>query len=189
MSLTMISLAPAALATCTFISPMGPAPEISTRLPIAYFGFAAGPDPDRKRFDEACAVVADGVGDGVGEVGGDGHVFGEGSVDGWGGEELDVGAQVVPAVFALAAVAAWHARFEGHPLSDPVGRHVGADRDDDAAGFVSQDEWCADDVLGDAAVPVVVHVGTADADRADPDQDLIVGRPRHRPLFRPHHSG
>ena len=54
---------------------------------------------------------------------------------------------------------------------------------------MSQNERFAHDILGDPPVAVVVHIGAADADGADPDEDLIVGRAGHGALFGPHQSG
>ena len=136
-------------------------------------GAFAGPEADGERLDEGGRLVADAVRDVVGEVALDGHVFGEGAVDRRRGVELDVGAQVVPAGFALLAGAAGPLGFDGDPLADAGGVHGASDGGDPSGEFVAEDQRVVHDVVADPAVLVVVDVAAADADGGDLHQDLV----------------
>lgn len=79
-------------------------------------GFAAVVNPptrdrttrvERSASDVICAVISEGFGE----------VFGEGAVDGRGGEETDVGAQVVAALLALTARPIRNTWFQCYPFT------------------------------------------------------------------------
>ena len=136
-------------------------------------GAFAGPQPDGERFDQGGCLVTDAVRDVVGEVGLDGHVFGERAVDRRRGVELDVRAQVVPSGFALLALAAGPLGFDGDPLADAGGVNGASDGGDAAGEFVAEDQRVVHDVIADPAVLVVVDVAAADAHGGDLHQNLV----------------
>ena len=146
-------------------------------------GAPAGPDTDGQRLEQAGGVVTDGVGNGVDERGGHGHELTEGSVVRRRGEEANVRAQVVATGETLHAVAAGHARLDGHSLAHLERRHLAPDGGDHPAGLVAQDQGCVHDVRPDPPVLVVVDVGAAYAHRADLDQDLVRRGSRNGPLL------
>src|SRR5206468_12070081 len=98
------------------------------------------------------------------------------TVVGRGGEEPHVRAEVVAACEALPATAARNPRLDRNPLPRAQRGHLGSDIDDDAAGFVPEDERGVDYVGADPAVFVVMHVRSADPDLADLDQHLTPAR-------------
>src|SRR6476469_10655334 len=110
-------------------------------------------------------------------------VFSERAVNGWGGEEPHVGAEVVPAGLAFAAYPARYTGFQRDSLTCPRAIHSRAHRDYSPTGFVPEDERFPHDVFRDPSVLVVVHIGTADPDRADLNQDLARPGGRYRSLF------
>jgi hypothetical protein len=100
----------------------------------------------------------------VGEVLVDGDVAGQRAVHRWGGEELDVGAEVVTAGAALPAPSTGDARLQRDALPRRVSRRARPCAHHHAAGLVAEHERRLDHEVADAAVLVVVHVGAADAD-------------------------
>src|SRR4051812_15961231 len=109
----------------------------------------------------------------MGEFGVNGDVSAERPVDRWGGVELHVRAQVVASRGALLAPPARMLRFDGDPLSDAGRVHLIADGRDAPRQFVPEDHRLLDDEVADPSVAVVVHVGSADADGGDLDEDLV----------------
>ena len=84
--------------------------------------------------------------------------------------EFDVGAQVVSPGLALIAATARLARFDGDPLAHAPRRDSCSDLDYLAGRFVSQHEGAADHEITDSAVLVVMHVGSANSHRENPDE-------------------
>ncbi len=64
------------------------------------------------------------------------------------------------------------ARFDGHTFAHSRPGDSLADFNYLTGRFVSQDQRAADDEIGDAAVLVIVDIGSANSDRENPDQDL-----------------
>ena len=93
--------------------------------------------------------------------------------------EPDVQAQVPVAVPARAAGPVRDGRVDGHPLALlwPVG--------DDAGRLVAQHQGAAQGRVADAALAPPVQVGSADADRGDPDQAVTRAGDRDRFLSEP----
>ena len=112
-------------------------------------------------------------GTGMGHLGVDGDVAAERAVDRRGGVELHVGTQVVAPRGALFATPARMLRLDRDPLTDPGRVDLLADRRDAPRQLVAEDHRLFDDEVTDPPVPVVVHVGSADADRRDLDEDLV----------------
>ena len=109
----------------------------------------------------------------MGEFGVDGDVAAEGAVDRRRRVELHVGAQVVAAGGALLAASARMLRLDGDTLADAGRVDVLPDRGDAARQLVAEDHGLLDDEVADPAVAVVVHVGSADADRRHLDENLV----------------
>ena len=181
-SATVTSVAPKASAHCWTSRPIGPAPVTSTRSPARTPAFWQAHTPTGERLDQRARLVGDAVGEREREVLVDGDEVRERAVDRRRREEAHVLAEVVAAGAALAALAARHARLERHPVADGVARHPRADRHDPAGGLVAEDHRGLDDERADAPVLVVVHVGAADPDGGDLDEDLA--RPGLRDLAR-----
>ena len=117
------------------------------------------------------------------ELGGHDQVLAERAVVRRCGEEPHVGTQVVAACQALSAVPTGNPGFDRDPLPGLQPGNVASHLDDDAACLVAKDERGVDHVGADAAVFVVVHVGSADPDRADLDQHLVPTGSRDRALL------
>ena len=62
---------------------------------------------------------------------------------------------------------AGHTRLQRNPLTDQAGINFCADIDDRARGLVTDDHRLLHDVVANAAMVVVVHIGTADPNRAN----------------------
>jgi len=92
------------------------------------------------------------------------HVFAERTVDGWGGEEGDIRAQVVTPGAALLAAPARHAGLHRDGGAYFEIGDVGSETCDNTGGFVAEDEGLLDDEVRDAAVLEVVDVAAADTD-------------------------
>jgi len=75
------------------------------------------------------------------------------------------------------------ARFDGHTFADSRPGDSLADFNYLTGRFVSQDQRAADDEIGDAAVLVIVDIGSANSDRENPDQDLAFRWTRNRTLL------
>ncbi len=119
----------------------------------------------------------------MGEPRTDGDVIAERAVDGRGAEEPHVRAQVVVAAAGLRTVGVGPLRLDRHPLTDALRVDRFTDADDRARRFVAEHQWGLDDEAADPAVPVVVRVRPADADRRHPYQHVTGPRRRHRPLL------
>jgi hypothetical protein len=83
----------------------------------------------------------------------------------------------------LAAVPARYAGLEGDTLADAFGRHVRSHGDDPTTGLVTEDQGIVDHEVTDPTVLVVVHVGSAHADRGHLYEHLVGARSRHRAFF------
>ena len=84
----------------------------------------------------------------------------------------------VEAVLLLAgqtelAATAGTARVDRHAIADLDPRHQRADRLNGAGRFVTENERLADANHAEAAISVIVQVGTADAAGTDPQQNLM----------------
>ncbi len=152
-------------------------------VPRLDVGLSGGPHRHRERLDQGGGVIGHLVRDGVRPMGRQHHVLGECAVDRRGGEELDERAEVVAPGQTLFAAPAGLLRLQRHPLPDPVLGNPDADGPDRAGRLVAQHQRLGDDEVGDPAVLVVVHVGTADADRGHLDQDLVRARLGNRDLL------
>jgi hypothetical protein len=86
--------------------------------------------------------------------------------------ESDVRTQVVSTGPTLIAATAWLARFDGDTFAHSRRRDSAADFDYLTGRFVSQDQWVADHEIADAAVFVIVDIGSANSDGQNPEQDL-----------------
>ena len=129
--------------------------------------FLGSPDPDRDRFGHCCLFVGEPSRNGVREVGVDAHKLADSVVHGRGGEEDDLGAQVVATLKALGACSAGHTRLQRNPLTDQAGINFCADIDDPPGGLMTDDHRLVHDVVANAPMVVVVHIGTADPNRAN----------------------
>jgi hypothetical protein len=69
-------------------------------------------------------------------------------------------------------------RFDGDALADAGRVDLLTHRRDAPRQLVAEDHRLLDDEVADPAVAVVVHVGSADSDRRDLDEDFV--RPRRR---------
>jgi hypothetical protein len=79
--------------------------------------------------------------------------------------ESDVRTQVVSTGPTLIAATAWLARFDGDTFAHSRLGDSFADFDYFTGRFVSQDQRAADHEIADAAVLVIVDVGSANTDR------------------------
>jgi hypothetical protein len=86
--------------------------------------------------------------------------------------ESDVWTQVVSTCPTLTAMTARLARFDGHTFAHSRPGDSLADFNYLTGRFVSQDQRTANHEIGDAAVLVIVDVGSANSDRQNSDQDL-----------------
>src|SRR5690606_32580202 len=96
-----------------------------------------------------------------------------------------VGAQVLLAGAAVAAVAANDVAFGRYPLADPVARHAGPERGHAADELVADHQARADRALAPVVPQIDVQVGAADGGLLDPDQYLVGAGFGHRHLFHP----
>lgn len=110
-------------------------------------------------------------------------VAAEGAVEGRGGQELDLGAQIVLASAALLAYAAGEARLERHTVARLQVLDVRADLSDDARALVAKDDGTLQLEGAALAVRIVVHIGTAHAHAADLDHNLVLVRLGERTLL------
>lgn len=113
---------------------------------------------DGEGLDEGALLQGHVVGQLVAEVLRGGPEAGQGAVDGRGGGELHLGAEVVLAGQAAGAAAAGVARLDGDAVADLEGGDGVADLGDDAGGLVAQDHGLGQGELADAAMLPVVHV-------------------------------
>jgi hypothetical protein len=97
--------------------------------------------------------------------------------------ESDVRTQVVSTGPTLIAATAWLARFDGDTVAHSRLGDSLADFNYLTGRFVSQDQWAADHEIADAAVLVIVDIGSADSNRQNPDEDLAFGRNWNRALL------
>jgi len=86
--------------------------------------------------------------------------------------EPDVRTEVVSTSPTLIAATAWLARFDGDTFAHSRKWDTLADFNYLTGRFVSQDQRAADHEIADAAVLVIVDIGSANSDRQNPDQDL-----------------
>src|SRR5438093_1375493 len=121
------------------------------------------PNADRKRFQQSSCVVTDFIGHGVGELRPHCDEFRQSAIDRRRAVEADVGTQVVSTRPTLTAMTARHARFDGHTFAHSRPGDSLADLDDLTGRFVSQDQRAANHEIGDAAVLVIVDVGSSGA--------------------------
>ena len=91
-------------------------------------------------------------------------------------QELDIGAQVVPARATHGAVPAGDSRLNGDLVSHLKARYAVGDVDNFPGGLMSENVGGGYDNVADAAVRVVVHVGAAHADRAHANEKLALDR-------------
>src|SRR5690606_5032355 len=96
-----------------------------------------------------------------------------------------VGAQVLAAAAAIAAVAADDVAFGGDALADAVALHAGAELGDAADELVADHQAGLDGALGPCVPFVDVQVGTADRGLFELDQHLVGAGTGHRDLFHP----
>jgi len=68
-------------------------------------------------------------------------------------------------------------------LPDQIRAHFATCCDNDAGGFVTENERAVDDERPDAAVPEIVHVGAAHANAADRNQHLVIPRCDYSPIL------
>ena len=162
---------------------MGPAPAMRIELPGCDVRLAHRGDGHGQRLEQRGRLVGHGIRYWMGEFGVDGDVAAERAVDRRGGVELHVGAQVVTPRGALLAAPARMLRLDGDPLADPGRVDLLAHRRDAPRQLVAEDHRLFDDEVTDPPVPVVMHVGSADADRRDLDEDLVWSRRRDRPVL------
>src|SRR5690606_8395876 len=100
-----------------------------------------------------------------------------------------VGAQVLLAGAAVAAVAADDVALGRHPLADGVTGDARPESGHAAHELVADDQALADGPLGPFVPEVDVQVGAADGGLLDPDQDLVRPWLRHRHLLHPDAPG
>jgi hypothetical protein len=87
-------------------------------------------------------------------------------------EEAHVRAQVLASLAAAGASPAGPRGIDRDPVAGLDAGHARTGGGDDPGGLVAGDQRLADHEAAVAAVEVVVHVGAADAGRAEPDQHL-----------------
>src|SRR5690606_5197866 len=100
-----------------------------------------------------------------------------------------VGAQVLLAGAAVAAVAADQVALGRHPLAGLVARHAWPDRRDPADELVADHQPRLDRALAPFVPQVDVQVGAADRGLFHPDQHLVRPRRGNRDFFHPHALG
>ena len=165
--------APKARAACAQITPIGPGTRDEDRGSRRDVRLAHGGDGDRQRFQQRGGLVGHRIRYRMGEFGVDGDVAAERAVDRRRRVELHVRAQVVATGGALLAAPARMLRLDGDALADAGRVDLLADRGDAARQLVAEDHRLLDDEVADPAVAVVVHVGSADADRGHLDEHLV----------------
>jgi hypothetical protein len=89
----------------------------------------------------------------------------------------------------LRTVSTRHARLKRNQLADPAPVDAVADVDHRSGGLVADDHRVAHHIVADTTMLVVVHIGTADPDGSNFDQDLTAGRFRDRTVLDPHIVG
>jgi hypothetical protein len=97
--------------------------------------------------------------------------------------ESDIWTQVVSTGPTLIAATAWLTRFDGDTLAHSRRRDSLADFNYLTGRFVSQDQRAPDHEIADAAVLVIVDIGSANSDRQNPDQYLAFRRSWNRTLL------
>jgi hypothetical protein len=97
--------------------------------------------------------------------------------------ESDVRTQVVSTGPTLIATTARLARFDRHAFAHSRRGDSLADFNYLTGRFVSQDQRAADHEFADAAVLVIVDIGSANSDRENPDQYLTFRRSWNRTLL------
>jgi hypothetical protein len=78
--------------------------------------------------------------------------------------ESDVRTKVVPTGPTLIAATAWLARFDSDTFAHSRQGDSLANLNYLTGRFVSQDQWAADHEIADAAVLVIVDIGSANSD-------------------------
>jgi len=130
---------------------------------------------DGQRLDQRALAQAHALGQFVAEVGGQLVRAAQGAVEGRGGGETHVLAEVVGAGLAAGAAAARHAGLEGDAVADGQRGHGRADGRHDAGRLVPEHHGRRHDELADRSVLPVVHVRAADA-RVGDAYEHVVGR-------------
>ncbi len=113
---------------------------------------------NRERLDQRPLLHAHPQRELIAKVLGQDVVLGQCAVEGRGGRERHVGAEVVFSFFAVDAAAAGDAGFHGDRVAGLEGRDRGAGLDDRAGGFVAEDHGGGEGVGADGAVAPVVHL-------------------------------
>src|SRR5690606_18833997 len=104
--------------------------------------------------------------------------------------EALLAARVRAARAALVAAAARDQRIDGDAVARGEAPHVGPDALHDGGALVAHDPGLGEHLIADAARPIIVQIGPADADRAEAQahvaraRELGVGHVARRELAR-----